>query len=102
MTGGGDRLLIKVTLRRVDRFGAANAIIQAAAKKPGEAPVMVYMIYSKAPFALLTKAASPIQSVKDMAGRKLGSPAGAAALRLFPLLAKKNGLDPAKVEVLNM
>jgi NitT/TauT family transport system substrate-binding protein len=83
-------------------FGDANAIIQTAAQKPGEAPVMVYMIYSKAPFALLTKAASPIQSVKDMAGRKLGSPAGAAALRLFPLLAKKNGLDPAKVEILNM
>jgi NitT/TauT family transport system substrate-binding protein len=83
-------------------FGDANAIIQAAAQRPGEAPVMVHMIYSKAPFALLTKAASPIQSVKDMAGRKLGSPAGAAALRLFPLLAKKNGLDPAKVEILNM
>jgi NitT/TauT family transport system substrate-binding protein len=83
-------------------FGDANAVIQTAAQKPGEAPVMVYMIYSKAPFALLTKAASPIQSVKDMAGRKLGSPAGAAALRLFPLLAKKNGLDPAKVEILNM
>jgi NitT/TauT family transport system substrate-binding protein len=83
-------------------FGDANAIIQTAAQKPGEAPVMVYMIYSKAPFALLTKADSPIKSVKDMAGRKLGSPAGAAALRLFPLLAKKNGLDPAKVEILNM
>jgi NitT/TauT family transport system substrate-binding protein len=83
-------------------FGDANAIIQTAAQKPGEAPVMVYMIYSKAPFALLTKADSPIRSVKEMAGKKLGSPAGAAALRLFPLLAKKNGLDPAKVEILNM
>jgi NitT/TauT family transport system substrate-binding protein len=83
-------------------FGDANAIIQNAALRPADAPVMVYMIYSKAPFALLTKAAGPIRSVKDMAGRKLGSPAGAAALRLFPLLAKKNGLDPAKVEIVNM
>ncbi len=32
----------------------------------------------------------------------MGSPAGAAALRLFPALAKKNGLDPAQVEILNM
>src|ERR1700694_1669547 len=38
-------------------FGDMNAIIQGAASKPGEAPLMVYMIYSKAPFALLTKAA---------------------------------------------
>src|SRR6202451_925638 len=29
-------------------FGDTNAVIQTAAAKPGEAPVMVYMIYSKA------------------------------------------------------
>jgi NitT/TauT family transport system substrate-binding protein len=83
-------------------FGDMNAIIQNAALKPGEAPVMVYMIYNKAPFALLAKASSPIKSVADMAGKKMGSPAGGAALKLFPALARKNGLDPAKVEVLNM
>jgi NitT/TauT family transport system substrate-binding protein len=83
-------------------FGDVNAIIQNAAARPADAPIMVYMIYSKAPFALLTKTTSPIQSVKDMAGKKLGSPAGAAALKLFPLLAKKNGLDASKVEILNM
>jgi NitT/TauT family transport system substrate-binding protein len=83
-------------------FGDVNAIIQNASARPADAPVMVYMIYNKAPFALLTKAASPIQSVRDMAGKKLGSPTGAAALKLFPLLAKKNGLDPGKVEILNM
>jgi NitT/TauT family transport system substrate-binding protein len=83
-------------------FGDMNAIIQNAALKPGEAPVMVYMIYNKAPFALLARASSPIKSVADMAGKKMGSPAGGAALKLFPALARKNGLDPAKVEVLNM
>src|SRR5262249_41503254 len=79
-----------------------NAIIQNDAARPGQAPVMVYMIYSKAPFALLVKADSPIKAIPDIAGRKLGSPAGGAALKLFPLLAKKNGLDPAKVQVVNM
>jgi NitT/TauT family transport system substrate-binding protein len=83
-------------------FGDVNAIIQNAALKPGEQPLMVYMIYSKAPFALLTKATSTIKSVSDMAGKKMGSPAGAAALKLFPALATKNGLDASKVEVLNM
>jgi NitT/TauT family transport system substrate-binding protein len=83
-------------------FGDVNAIIQNAATRPGEAPVMVYMIYNKAPFALLTRASGSIHTVKDMAGKKMGSPAGAAALRLFPALAKKNGLDPARVEILNM
>jgi NitT/TauT family transport system substrate-binding protein len=83
-------------------FGDMNAIIQNAATRPNEAPVMVYMIYSKAPFALLVKADSPIKTISDIAGKKLGSPAGGATLKLFPLLAKKNGLDPAKVEIVNM
>src|SRR5712671_1102512 len=68
-------------------FGDANAVIQTAALKPGDAPLMVYMIYSKAPFALLTKADSPIKTVKDIAGRKLGTAPGGAALKLLPLLA---------------
>src|SRR6266513_4130248 len=36
-------------------FGDMNAIIQNAATRPADAPLMVYMIYSRAPFALLTK-----------------------------------------------
>jgi len=83
-------------------FGDSNAVIQTAALKPAESPVMVYMIYSKAPFALLTKVTSPIHTIADLAGKKLGSPAGAAALKLLPALAKKNGLDPAKIDVVNM
>jgi NitT/TauT family transport system substrate-binding protein len=83
-------------------FGDMNAIIQNAAVRPADAPLMVYMIYSKAPFALLVKADSPIKTIADIAGKKLGSPAGGAALKLFPLLAKKNNLDPTKVEIVNM
>lgn len=82
-------------------FGDMNAIIQNAATRP-DVPVMVYMIYSKAPFALLTKASSPIKTIADIAGHKLGSPAGGAAIKLFPLLAKKNGLDVSKVEMVSM
>jgi NitT/TauT family transport system substrate-binding protein len=76
-------------------FGDVNAIIQNTAQRPGVAPVMVYMIYSKAPFALLTKATSPIKTVADMRGKKLGAPAGSAALTLFPLLAERNNLPLA-------
>jgi len=83
-------------------FGDMNAIIQNAAARPADAPLMVYMIYSKAPFALLVKADSPIKTIADIGGKRLGSPAGGAAIKLFPLLAKKNGLDPTKVEIVNM
>ena len=83
-------------------FGDLNAIVQNAAAKPGEAPVMVYMLYSRAPFALITRADSPIKSLKDVEGKTLGSPAGGAALKVFTALAKKNGIDEKKVTWLNM
>jgi NitT/TauT family transport system substrate-binding protein len=83
-------------------IGDMNAIIQNASTKPGEAPVMVYMVYNRAPFALITKANSDIKSLKDLEGKTLGSPAGGAALALFPALAKKNGLDEKKINWINM
>jgi len=83
-------------------IGDMNAIIQNASTKPGEAPVMVYMVYSQAPFALITKAGSNIRTLKDLEGKTLGSPAGAAALSIFPALAKKNGLDEKKITWINM
>jgi NitT/TauT family transport system substrate-binding protein len=80
-------------------FGDINAIIQNAATKPGETPVMVYMIYSRAPFALLTKTDGPIKSVKNLEGSRLGSPAGGASFKLLPLLAKQNGVDYTKINI---
>src|ERR1700761_2961007 len=83
-------------------FGDLNAAIQVAATKPGEAPVTVYMIYNKAPFAIVTKASGPIHSIKDLSGHKVGGPPGGATLALLPLLEAKNGVDPASVSITNV
>jgi NitT/TauT family transport system substrate-binding protein len=83
-------------------FGDMNAIIQQAANKPGEAPVMVYQIYNRPPFVLLTKVSGPIKTLKDMEGKKLGGPAGSASLRLLPSLAKVNNIDISKIDMTNM
>jgi len=83
-------------------FGDMNAIIQLAGTKPGEQPVMVYMIYNRPPFALITKVSSPIKTLKDVIGHTMGTPAGGSAGQLFAPVAKINGIDPAKVTVLNM
>lgn len=80
-------------------FGDINAIIQNAATRPTEAPVMVYMVYSKAPFALLTRANGPLKSLKDLPGTKIGAPAGAAALKLLPVLARNNQIGPASLNI---
>jgi NitT/TauT family transport system substrate-binding protein len=83
-------------------FGDANAVIQSAAVKPADAPLIVYMMYSRAPFALLTKASSPIQTIKDLEGKKIGAPAAGATVKMLPLMAKKNGIDMTKIDLLSV
>ena len=83
-------------------FGDVNAIVQNAAAKPGAAPVMVYMIYNRAPFALIVKSSSPIKTLKDLEGRTLGTVAGGAASRMFPMMAAKSGVDASKVNWTNV
>ena len=83
-------------------FGDVNAIVQNAAAKPGAAPVMVYMLYNRAPFALIVKANGPIKALKDLEGKTLGTPAGGAAARMFPVMAARAGIDASKVKWTNV
>jgi NitT/TauT family transport system substrate-binding protein len=82
-------------------FGDINAIIQNAATRPGQQPVMVYLVYNRAPYAIIVKADGPIKTLKDLEGRTVSAPSGSATLRMFSPLAKKNGIDDGKVKVLN-
>ena len=82
--------------------GDVNAIVQNAAARPGAAPVMVYMLYNRAPFALIAKAGGPVRTLKDLEGRTLGTPAGGAAARMFPVMAARAGIDAQKVKWTNV
>jgi NitT/TauT family transport system substrate-binding protein len=82
-------------------FGDINAIIQNAAART-DAPVMVYMMWNRPPFAIVTKATSGINTPKDLEGRTVGGALGTPTTRMFPVFAKKNGIDVAKVKMQNM
>jgi len=83
-------------------FGDMNAIIQNAATNPEAAPVMVYQIYNQPPFAVLTKAGGKVDSLASLEGLKVGGPAGSASTKLFPALAEAAGIDPAKIDLINV
>ena len=55
-------------------IGDMNAIIQGASTKPGEAPVMVYMIYNRAPFALALHNWCTHASARRSGARAVGAP----------------------------
>ncbi|WP_445682740.1 ABC transporter substrate-binding protein [Radicibacter daui] len=82
-------------------FGDINAVIRAAAKAPDEAPVMVYLVYNGAPFAIISKKDGPVQALKDLEGKTVAAPTGSATYQLFPALAEANGFDAGKVNLLN-
>jgi NitT/TauT family transport system substrate-binding protein len=83
-------------------FGDVNAIIQNASTRPQDAPVMVYMLWNRPPFAIVTKASSGIKSIKDFEGHTLGGAQGTPTTRLLPVFVHKNGLDSDKIKVSNM
>ncbi|MHB2263668.1 ABC transporter substrate-binding protein [Aliihoeflea sp. PC F10.4] len=83
-------------------FGDINAIIQNAAERPEQVPVMVYMMWNQPPFAIVTKKTSGIASIEDFEGRTLGGAQGTPTTRLLPVFARTNGLDIDAIEISNM
>ena len=83
-------------------FGDINAIIQNAAARPGEAPVMVYQMWNRPPFTIVVPKATGIEKVSDFEGRKLGGAQGTPTTRMWPVFAKRNGIDIDKVAIENM
>jgi NitT/TauT family transport system substrate-binding protein len=83
-------------------FGDMNAIIQNASLKPGEAPVMVYQMWNRPPFAIVTKKSANITKPKDLEGKTLGGAQGTPTTRLLPVFINKNKLEADKIKISNM
>ena len=83
-------------------FGDINAIIQNAAERPDEVPIMVYMMWNQPPFAVVTKKTSGITSIQDFEGRTLGGAQGTPTTRLLPVFARTNDLDIDAIAISSM
>jgi NitT/TauT family transport system substrate-binding protein len=64
--------------------------------------VGVMNVYANSPQGLYWLKSSGIQSVKDLAGKKIGNPAGDGARTMWPALAKTVGIDPSSVTWVNI
>jgi NitT/TauT family transport system substrate-binding protein len=59
-------------------------------------------VYANSPQGLYWLKSAGIKSVKDLAGKKIGNPAGDGARTMWPALAKANGVDPNSVTWVNI
>jgi len=77
-----------------------NTLIRHRDKqKPDTAPARaVFVLFNKAPYAIIARKSRGIQALADLNGKSLGIVEGDPAARLWPAVAKLNGIKPASVK----
>jgi NitT/TauT family transport system substrate-binding protein len=84
------------------QLGLADMGVVLVAKGKGAELVGVMNVYANSPQGLYWLKSSGISSIKDLAGKKIGNPAGDAARQMWPALAKANNIDPNSVTWVNI
>ncbi|WP_131579082.1 ABC transporter substrate-binding protein, partial [Paracoccus nototheniae] len=74
-------------------FGDINAIIQNAAERPDQTPVMVYQLWNDPPFTIVTRKESGIENPADLEGKTLGGAPGTPTTKLLRVFARMNDVD---------
>lgn len=68
--------------------------------KSGAPPVKaVFMLFNKSPYAIVARKSRGIQALSDIEGKTLGVAEGDLSIRLWPALARRNGIKPASVKL---
>ncbi len=85
-----------------DQLGLADMPTALTLRGKGADTVGVFNVYANSPQGLYWLKSSGIKSVKDLAGKKVGNPAGDGARTIWPALAKANGMDPNAITWVNI
>ena len=77
-----------------------NALVRFRDKdKPGVPPVKaVFVLFNKAPYAIIARKSRGIHALSDMDGKNLGVTEGDLSIRLWPAVARQNGIKIASVK----
>ena len=80
-------------------FADISALIEFIGNNPAATskPQAIYMVYESTPAAVLALKKSGIKTPADLAGKTMGAPVFDAGRKAFPILARANKVDPAKV-----
>lgn len=83
-------------------FGFADTPTLMLGRGTGAKVKEIMMVHYKAMNNCLTLSSDPVRKPQDMVGKKLGATAGDAPRVALPALAKINGFDHRKVEIITM
>lgn len=87
-------------------FADLNALVEHRGRNPGAPVQAVYIAYSGTPASIVTLKTSTyntekrwtIRGINDLKGKTLGAPGFDAARKMWPMLARANGIDPDSVK----
>ncbi len=80
-------------------FADINALIRYRDRNPTAPVKAVFMLFNKPPFAIVGRKSRGITDPKSLEDKKLGAPPAGATYDQWPLFAKLNDIDAAKVAV---
>jgi NitT/TauT family transport system substrate-binding protein len=83
-------------------FADTNALIRYRDQNPSAPIKAVFMVYNKPPYAIVTRKSRGITEPRQLEGKKLGAPPAGSTIAQWPLFAKLNGIDTAKVTIENI
>ena len=83
-------------------FGIVDTGVLIVARAQGAKVKVVSMLFDKSPYCMWMWKDSGINSVKDLAGKKIGAPPGDAQRTIFPALVTVHGFDADKVTFVNI
>src|SRR5829696_2289342 len=100
--GKGSAVAVQKVAAGANPIGLADMPNALTLRGKGADTVGVFNVYANSPQGLYWLKSSGIKSVKDLAGKKIGNPAGDGARTIWPALAKANGMDANSVTWVNI
>jgi NitT/TauT family transport system substrate-binding protein len=79
-----------------------NALIRYRDQHPAAPIKAVFMVYNKPAYAIVARKSRGVTEPKELEGKKLGAPPAGSTIAQWPLFAKLNAIDVAKVAIENI
>jgi NitT/TauT family transport system substrate-binding protein len=92
--GSGESLTRVATGTHQFGLADASAVAEFAGRNPEAAPKIVMTIFDVFPAVIMSWKKKPVNSLKDLAGIKLGTSASDAGSKILPALLTLNNIDP--------
>lgn len=100
--GKGSGSTAQLVATKASQFGFSDGFVVGNSVAKGLALKMVASIYRRNPTAVVVLADSDIKTPKDLEGKTVAIPTGAAQFQQWPAFVKGCGLDPSKIRVVNV